>query len=237
VSTPGGRTGRFSFALFSTICANLAVSCAFPVRRAWKSELFRLKPQATRGFSQAREVHMAGSYRRRGWLSVVALGAATAAFPLMAEAGDERSSATLSKALNPGSVVVVTQWSGTKTQGEIIEVIDCALVLRVANEPLRVPIETIKSVAQHEPRKTNRAGGAMSGVAKYCGEAGCTRGSLMYMGAAVLIKAFQGGKRPPKVVYRATRAPDAAAAARPCPAASEPLDAANPFFLEPKPPV
>lgn len=180
---------------------------------------------------------MAGSNLRSGWLSVVALGAALGAFPLVAEAGDERSYVKLSKSVQPGSVVVVTHWSGTKTRGEILELSGCALVIRAADERVRVPIEAIRTVALHEPPKTAGPGGAMSGVAKYCDDAGCTRGALMYMGAAVLIKAFQGARRAPKVVYRAARRPDAAAAARPCSAASEPLDTADPLFLKPEPPV
>lgn len=180
---------------------------------------------------------MAGSNRRPGWLSAVALGAAIGVLPLMAEAGDERSFARLSKSVKLGSVVVVTQWSGTKTRGEIIELTECALVVRAADELVRVPVETIRIVVLREPPKTAGPGRAMSGVAKYCDDAGCTRGTLMYMGAAVLIKAVQGARRAPKAVYRAARPPDAAAAARPCPAASEPLGAADPLFLKPEPPV
>jgi len=180
---------------------------------------------------------MTGSNLRSGWLSVVALGVAIGALPLLAEAGDERSSVELSKSVQPGSVVVVTQWSGTKTRGEIIELTDCALVMRAADELVRVPIEAIRTVALREPPKTAGPGGAMSGVAKYCDDAGCTRGALMYMGAAVLIKAFQGVRRAPKVVYRASRRPAAAVAARACPSASEPLDTANPLFLKPESPI
>jgi hypothetical protein len=180
---------------------------------------------------------MTGSNLRSGWLAVVALGVAIVALPLLAEAGDERSSVELSKSVQPGSVVVVTRWSGTKTRGEIIELTDCALVLRAADELVRVPIEAIRTVALREPPTTAGPGGAMSGVAKYCDDAGCTRGALMYMGAAVLIKAFQGVRRAPKVVYRAARRPAAAVAARACPAASEPLDTANPLFLKPESPI
>jgi hypothetical protein len=180
---------------------------------------------------------MTGSNLRSGWLSVVALAAAIGAFALMAEAGDKRSSATLSNSVQPGSVVVVTQWSGTKTRGEIIELTDCALVIRAAGELVRVPVEAIRTVALREPPKAAGPGRAMSGVAKHCDDAGCTRGALMYMGAAVLIKAFQGARRAPKVVYRAARRPGAAVAARVCPAASEPLDTTDPLFLKPEPPV
>ncbi len=150
-------------------------------------------------------VHMAGSFFRSGRISTIALTLSLAACPITAEAQEERTSTALAKALSVGTAVTVTQWSGRKTQGHVIELSDCLLVLRAWNEPVELPIQSIKTIKRHQSKETGKTPGALSQVVRYCENASCTPGELMYMSAAVVLKAFGGAGRSTKTVYRAKR--------------------------------
>lgn len=146
-------------------------------------------------------------WRVTAWLSLtLALVAGTAP----AQQLDETPSTRLRKALTPGNTVDVTRWTGRKVRGQVLELTDCALVLRVSSEPVHIPFDAIRKVTRHQPRKTTRAAKMAKDVANHCDE--CSPGALVSLSVAALVKAFDGGGHASKVAYQAKQRPPTAKA-------------------------
>lgn len=120
-----------------------------------------------------------------------------------ASAQDETSA--LRNAVKPGDSVAITQWSGPKLKGEVIEITDCSLVIQRAGKTLDLPSAAIKKVRRYPTPKQNLGAKGLLAFAETCDVTDCAPTAVAVVGLAALFQGVKDLGRQSKVVYAATR--------------------------------
>lgn len=159
---------------------------------------------------------MATSLRHVAYtLAVVGL----ALLPAQAAEAQTQSFEQISSALRAGDIVEVTDWEGTRTNGQITEVTPCSMAVAKDGSPRRFDASAVKTIKLL--RRLDRSAARTTDAGARCQEAPCMAMSLALAGTTAIGRGLSKLFARPQTVYRA---PDRRRASAQCSAQAVPVE-------------
>ena len=138
---------------------------------------------------------MKATLRTAGTLGVLLL----LSVPVPAMAGQTESFDQLSKVVQTGDVVEVTDWTRARVRGQVVELTGSSLAVVKDGRQVRIYADAAKEIRLLRRRDPNRTADAGS----RCGDAPCMAMSLALAGTTSIARGVGRLFARPKVVYRA----------------------------------